>query len=161
MHKTPNLGTTHPPHHTTTTTPPGHHNHLTRPPQPPHQATAYFDHSESDGSNVPAGYSFSTQVLVKTPPKSVATWEFMLDITPDTDLSVCSVTVIAQGSDLPYVDRLSLTSFESAGGRNDKGWLTLYHVTNIGVLKLLLRLRKLSREFIILQFTPTLLPPRE
>lgn len=91
----------------------------------------FFDYSNTENSNVPAGFEYKRQVLIKTPPKSVATWQIMADATPDPDITVCAVVLTNYGYDIPYLDRTPATAVYKNNGRKEKAWLGLYPVTNI------------------------------
>ena len=93
-----------------------------------------FDYTQRNGSTVAAGEQFSTKILLKTAPKTVADWIIRADVSQDADLSLCTISVKEYGHDISYVN-LSTKARKVASADPTKyssGWLELYKLTNIG-----------------------------
>lgn len=99
-----------------------------------YQPYVVFDYTRRNGSNVAAGEQFSTKILLKTAPKTVADWIIKADVSHDTDLSLCTISVKEYGYDISYVN-LSTKARKVARADPTKyssGWLELYKLSNIG-----------------------------
>jgi hypothetical protein len=82
----------------------------------------------------PVGSVAVFEVLIKTPPQSVADWTIRADVLSDPDLSICAVHVKQYGFSIPCLNLTTpMRSISRAGllGRQI-GWLDLYKLTNVG-----------------------------